>query len=676
MRGAYHLLLAAAMVLAPAAARAAESGAVASSRATASLVSETDAVAPGQPFRLALRLRLAPGWHTYWKNPGDAGVAPELAFTLPPGVGAGPVVWPAPAQEREGPLMTFAYTGEVLLPVTVTGASGATSVQLTASWPVCSNICVPESGTFRLDLPAGRPAPSAQAALFAAADARTPRPSPFAARIAPDGTLSLAGLTGVTRAWFAPDAPGLIDAAAPQRLTQDADGLRLALSRQPDFRPGSAISGVLTLHDAGGMTNWLAISAAPAAAADGPEPTAAGLWRLLGLAVLGGTLLNLMPCVFPVLAVKAVGLAGMARGRRGEAAAHAGFYTAGVLAAFAVLGGALLAARGAGAAAGWGFQFQLPGFVAALAFVLFAVGLNLSGVYSVGAALAGTGQSLAGRSGHAGSFFTGLLAVLVATPCTAPFMGVAIAGALAAPPAAAMAVFLAMGLGLAAPYAALTLIPGVGRLLPRPGRWMEVLRQLLAFPMYGATVWLVWVMSQEAGSAGVLAVLIGLLLIGFAAWALGQGGRLGHAVAAAAALAALAVLPGIGAALPPATQAAQAAQQDGVAAYTPARLAALRAAGRAVLVDATAAWCVTCLVNERVALSAPQVRAAFAAADVTVLRADWTRKDPAVTALLRAHGRDGVPLYVVYPAHGGAARVLPQILTETTVLQAIGGPAG
>ena len=663
------------------AARAAESAAVQSTRATATLVTESDTVTPGKPIRVALRLRLAPGWHTYWRNPGDAGVAPDLTFTLPPGVTAGPVAWPAPHLEIEGPLATYAYTGELLLPVTLTGAQGATEIQLTASWLVCANVCVPESGAFRLRLPAGDGAPSAQAKLFAAADARIPRPSPWPARIGPDGTLAVPGLTGVRSASFAAELPGAIETGAKQALTQSPDGLFLRLHPAHDFQPEAKLPGVLTVTDRDGTETYLSLIATPGAVALPPQATAATAWqsgvpRLLGLALLGGLVLNLMPCVFPVLALKTAGLAGLAGARRRQAAAHAASYAAGVLVAFAVLAGALLVARAAGAAAGWGFQFQHPGFVAAIAWVLFAVGLNLSGVFSLGGSFAGAGQSLAAREGHGGSFATGLLAVVVATPCTAPFMGAAIAGALAAPPAAALAVFLAMGLGMAAPYVVLALIPGVARALPRPGVWMEVLRQALAFPMYGAAAWLVWVMSEEAGSQGVLATLAGAVLIGLGAWALGlaeraegRGRRLGRAVAGAALLAALAVLPGIGLAPVPQARAAV----EGGEAFSPARLSALVGAGRPVFVDATAAWCITCKVNERLALT-PRVRAAFAAGGITYLVADWTRQDPAISAFLRTHGHEGVPLYVFYPGHDRAPLVLPQLLTEATVLDAIGAP--
>jgi thiol:disulfide interchange protein DsbD len=390
------------------------------------------------------------------------------------------------------------------------------------------------------------------------------------------------------------------------------------------------------------------------------------LSEILVFAFLGGLILNLMPCVFPILAMNAFALARHA----GKGGAHALSYTLGVLVTFMALAGALLLTRAAGTAAGWGFQFSSPVFVAAMTWLLFAVGLNLSGVFQVGAGLTGTGSSLAGRHGVAGSFFTGLLAVLVATPCTAPFMGVAIAAGLAAPPAITMLVFAVMGLGLAAPYVALSSMPGLARLMPRPGRWMEVFKQALAFPMYAAAAWLVWVLSQEAGPSGVLGAVIGLVLVGFAGWVFGltQASalwprRFGQAMAVVAVLTALGVLSGI-------TAAPVAAMTESSAeAYTPERLAELRAAGKPVFVNMTAAWCVTCLVNERVAISTEAVRKAFAGSGVAYLKGDWTRQDPVITEFLRQNGRDGVPLYVFFPAGGGRAEVLPQILTENDLLR-------
>ena len=357
----------------------------------------------------------------------------------------------------------------------------------------------------------------------------------------------------------------------------------------------------------------------------------------------------------------------MSAGGRVEARAEALSYTAGVVVTFMALGGALVAARTAGLAVGWGSQFQSPAFVAGVAWLMFGVGLNLSGVFAVGGRLAGAGQGLAARSGHAGSFFTGLLAVLVATPCTAPFMGVAIAAALAAPVPAMLGIFLAMGLGLASPYLLLAWLPGFARILPQPGAWMDVLKQVLAFPMYGATVWLIWVASLQSGPGGVLAIGAGLVLIGFGAWALGlaqtRAGamrRVAQGVTALAGVGVVAILA-MTIAMPPATARVSAAE-PGVEAFTPARLAALQAAGKPVFVDMTAAWCVTCLVNERVALDSAATRAAFAKHGVTYLKGDWTRQDPAITAYLSGLGRDGVPLYVLYPGGNREPEVLPQIL--------------
>ncbi|HEY0202724.1 MAG TPA: protein-disulfide reductase DsbD domain-containing protein [Acetobacteraceae bacterium] len=688
---------------------AGESAAVRSSRATVTLVSDTDAVRAGQPLRLGLRMRLAPGWHTYWRNPGDAGVPPELTLTLPAGATAGDLQWPTPVRLAEGPLMTYGYTGEVLLPVAVTPGAGPLHVEASATWLVCEHICVPEEGRFTLDLqpgdlPPGILAPSAQAPLFAAANARMPRPSPFPATVAPDGTLTLrgAGLSAaaVRDAWFFPGSDGAVENAAPQRLVAGDGEVSLVLKRgmpQPGQAAAAAavagLAGTVVLRDTGGQETYLdvaakpgaapaaALAAAPAAAlaaAPAAALAAAPLAQTLLLALLGGLLLNLMPCVFPVLAMKAMALARMSGAALGEVRRHALSYTAGVMVAFGALGGALLALRAAGGAVGWGFQFQSPAFVAAMAWVLFGVGLNLSGVFQVGGRLAGAGQGLASRGGHAGSFATGALAVLVATPCTAPFMGAAIAAALAAPAAVTVLVFGALGLGLAAPYAVLALLPGAARLLPRPGAWMDVLRGVLAFPMYAAAAWLVWVISQQAGPDGVLAALGGLLLVGFAAWSYGlaqaSGGRwLGRGAALAAVALAAALLPGLGAA--PAAQ-AEAAATEGVEPYTPARLASLRADGRPVFVNMTAAWCVSCLVNERVALAPAAVRDAFATHRVAYLKGDWTRGDPAITAFLREHGRDGVPLYVFYPAGSGTPTVLPQILTEAAVLEQLDRAGG
>lgn len=670
-----RLAMVAALALWAAPAMAAESTPAQTSRVTATLVSDTDAVAPGQPFKLGLRLRIAPGWHTYWLNPGDAGTPADLAIT---GAKAGDIEWPTPERIPEGPLMAYGYKTEVLLPVTAT-ADTPGRIEATATWLVCEKICVPEEGRFTLDLPAGTPAPSAQAPLFAATKARVPRPSPFEARIAPDGALTVrgAGLGAdtVRDAWFFPAAWGAVEHAAPQALAVGDGAVTLRLKPGSAF-PAGPLEGTLVLRDKGGQDSFLQVAASPGPAA---PAEALPVWRMVLLALAGGLILNLMPCVFPVLAMKAVAVSRMSAQSRGAVRTGALAYTAGVLVAFVGLAAALLAARAAGSAAGWGFQLQSPVVVAALAWVMVAVGLNLSGVYGVATRLAGAGQGLAMREGHAGSFFTGLLAVLVATPCTAPFMGTAIAAALLAPVAVTLLVFAAMGLGLAAPYALLAFAPGLARRLPKPGPWMDVLRGVLAFPMYAAAAWLLWVLSLQAGPDGVLYALIGTVLVGFAAWALGlaQRGagrtsrRAGHVAAAVAVAGALLLLPSLSA-----TSAAPAARvAEGTEPYSAARLAALRAEGRPVFVNMTAAWCVTCLVNERVALAPDAVRRAFADRNVAYLKGDWTRGDPEITAFLRSHARDGVPLYVFYPP-SQPAEVLPQILTEGAVLERLNRTQG
>jgi thiol:disulfide interchange protein DsbD len=648
-------------------ARALETQQTTTARDTASLVSESDTYQAGKPIRLGLLLKLQPGWHTYWSNPGDAGAPPTLDIT---GATASPIGFPAPEILTDGPFTSYAYTGQVLLPVTVTPRPGANalSVDAAATWLVCAKICVPEDAKFHLDIPAGSGAHGAQAPLFAAADARTPRASPFPAHVTPQGVLWLAAPDlPVRSATFFPAAPGVIDQGAPQTV-QTGPGY-MALALKPAKPPLTALAGVLALTDRDGETSFLAIDATPKTLPAGaPSPAQPGLPRILLLAFAGGLILNLMPCVLPVLAIKALALARLSGTSRAHVRREAAMYTLGVLAAFCSIGAVTFIARAAGSGVGWGIQFQSAAFTTIMAWLLLAIGLNLSGVFELGGSLAGTGQGLAARS----SFFTGLLAVVVATPCTAPFMGAALAAALVMPPATGMLIFVALGLGLAAPYAALALIPGVARLLPRPGAWMEVLKNLLAFPMYGAALWMVWIASQQVGPEGLAAVFLSLLLVGFAAWAYGFAQRrerplLLNGAASLAILASISCLFALGM---PAGNAHAGIASDGSEPYSAARLAALRAAHRPVLVDMSAAWCVTCLVNERVALAPESVRQAFGRHNVAYLKGDWTRQDSAITAFLRAHDRSGVPLYVYYPADG-APKILPQILTPASIIQLI-----
>ncbi len=679
------------VVLTPMLAVAGQSNVQQSPRATVSLVSEYAAVSPGQQLRIGLRQRLAPHWHTYWKNPGDAGSPPSIAFKAPDGATVGEIAWPGPDRFIIGPVASFGYENEIVFPMALTVPKNARPgsqlvLEADADWVVCEKECIPEEGKFRLALPVeadARPAGAEILAAFKNADARQPQPSPWRASVsAGESTLQLAvegeGIApaSVQSALYFPDSWGVVDHVADQVLTVEEGRLTLATTKGQGYTPGPS-AGLLAVTDGGGQKRWFALELTPAAttAATTGAPATLPLWQMALFAFLGGLILNLMPCVFPVLAIKATAVAGMSGGDRREVRLSGLFYTLGVLAAFMALALALLAVRLGGSAVGWGFQFQSPLFVAAMSWLMLAIGLNLSGVYEVGGALAGAGQGLAERKGHAGSFFTGLLAVVVATPCTAPFMGAAIGSALVAPAYVSLVVFAMMGLGLALPFLLLGMFPAVARRLPRPGAWMVTLRQAMAFPMYATAAWLLWVLAQQAGEAGLRMALAGLVLVGVVAWLVGLGQHgtgkrwwpRGAAIAGVAGIAGLMVM--LHGAEPQAAAApAQSAQAEP---YSAERLAALRAEGKPVFVNMTAAWCITCLVSERTTLSTAAVQQAMQERGVVYMKGDWTNRDPAITAFLQSFQRDGLPFYAFYPA-GEEPVVLPPVLTQAIVTESFG----
>jgi thiol:disulfide interchange protein/DsbC/DsbD-like thiol-disulfide interchange protein len=668
-----------------------------------SLVAESTSVGGAQPFTLAVRMQVKPGWHVYWRNPGDSGLPPEVTWTLPAGFNAGAIRWPAPDRIPIATLMNYGYEGEVVLLVPVTpppSLDPADPVRIRAklTYLVCETECVPGSADLALTLPVGEPRPDPeQAALFDRARAALPAPAIWPLHLSSQGdTLRLdfaaAGLNAQTikSAAYFPYAETAIDNAAAQVLSIDGSGLHLILVRSSPGEPApEMLPGVLTVEEAtGDGTRRVAFGygdeptpppvAAPADTLTAPAaPPVADTFTLAtaaALAFLGGVILNLMPCVFPVLSIKVLGLVRHAGESPARLRLHGLAYTFGVLASFLGLAAILIALKGGGAAIGWGFQLQSPVVVAGLAYLLFAMGLSLSGAVHVGGRLAGLGDGLARRAGLSGSFFTGVLATLVATPCTAPFMGSAVGFALTQSAGVALVVFASLGFGLALPFLALTLWPRALRALPRPGAWMEVLKQVLAFPVYATVAWLVWVLAQQVAPGGLLAALIGFVLVGFAAWAWERGrsarpwaGRIAQGLAVLA-------LVGVGALaltlqhdrVVPAAQAAA----DGVEPFTQARLDTLVNQHRPVFVNMTAAWCITCAVNETTSLSTKAVHAAMAERGVTYLKGDWTNQNPEITRLLEKHGRSGVPLYLLYTGTG-EPQVLPQILTEGTVLAAL-----
>ncbi|HZH44120.1 MAG TPA: thioredoxin family protein [Lysobacter sp.] len=663
------------------------------------LVAESTAAVPGTRLTLGLLLEHDPHWHTYWRNPGDSGLPTEIQFTLPEGVKAEPVAWPHPQRFVLSGIVNFGYGGRRLLPITIDVpadyAAASLPVRAAANWLICEVECIPGKAEYALDLPV---APKADTDArwredFAAARADQPRASAARLSVAEDGnavTLTLAGLDATAAPaqwqWFPETAEVVANGAEPQ-WQRTAGGWQARWPKSEYFTalPNDvalvAVDGNGTAWRFAAATAGAAAAAAPASAAAKALPGGAveplSLLPALLLAFLGGVILNLMPCVFPVLSIKAMGALGSADDRA-ELRRHGIWYTLGIVATFLLLAGSLLALRAGGEQLGWGFQLQEPRFVAAVALLLFAMALSFSGVWEFGGRFMGAGQRLTEGHGARASFFTGALAVVVASPCTAPFMGTALGWALAQPAAAALAVFVALGLGLAAPMLLLGFVPALARALPRSGPWLQGFRQLLAFPLYLTVVWLLWVYGEQTSPLGMAWLLAALTALAFALWLLGRRpamrpGRL-RAIAALASIAALALAIGLplSVATPaPADGAARAASAAGAEPWSEQRLAELRAAGRPVLVNMTAAWCITCLANERVALSSDAVREALAARNVAYLKGDWTRQDEAITRYLQRYGRNGVPLYVLYPPDGGAPRVLPQLLTADSVADAI-----
>lgn len=680
----------------------------------ARLVASAGAVHAGDRLVLGVHQQIAPEWHTYWLNPGDTGLATRIDWTLPPGSAAGQIQWPTPQRFQLGAITNFGYAGDVTLLTEIDVPKGLQAgqqfpLQARVSWLVCRESCIPQNVELRLSLPVlepGQPA-GAGSPLIDAARARLPVASPWPVDVqyaAGHVTLRLAD-PGLSRAAldtlaFFPAQRHQLSNELPQtvKVVDDEVLLRLPYGDEPPSAQ-AALTGVLVVRDpaqpASAARGYAVNSAASPlasmsiAAAQAPAPASSSITTLgsvLLLALLGGIVLNLMPCVFPVLSLKALSLLQHAERPARETRRHGLAYTLGVLASFALLGGLLIVLKQGGAQIGWGFQYQSPGFVLLAAYLMFAVGLSLSGVFSVGASVAGWGSSLASRRGYSGSFFTGVLAAVVASPCTAPFMGAAIGYALTQPAAILLAVFLTLGLGLALPYLLLTHWPALQHRLPRPGRWMERVKQGLAFPMYAAAVWLAWVLAQQAGPHAVAAALGGMVAIAFAAWVFDA--TRGHARAgvqrSGAGLALLAVTAALlggqtglrAQPAPPVQQPAMGKPSHGAEPYSAERLQSLRRQGQPVFLNLTAAWCITCLVNERVALSDASVQQAFERAGIHYLKGDWTNEDAQITRKLGEFGRSGVPLYVYYPAHADADPVvLPQILTPKMVLDVLQSPA-
>jgi thiol:disulfide interchange protein DsbD len=704
------------------------------------LVVPASAINRGASADAGLYFKIDPGWHVYWKNAGDAGEPPHMKWTLPEGITAGPLEFPAPQRLPLGPLMDFGYEDEVLFPFKVTVADSAKPgwavLHAKVDWLVCQASCIP--GKAELEVTRGIASSAAKSAfvpddvnLFRRLSSRLPKPLPeeMKAVFQPtQGGFRLVVDTGrkETSAAYFPADQDVIDNPAPQTLTPNPDGLTLDLKKDTNLTANpTQLKGVLELS--GGRAYDIAASvgtlaeAAPLSAAASPaasksaapiaappaasalpaappaqpaqNPIAApsraassspsssavpasnpGFLEAVSLAFLGGLILNLMPCVFPVLFLKGLSLVNSGNEERHQLRTHGLVYAAGILASFWALVGVLVTLRGAGSRLGWGFQFQSPVFLALMTGLLFFLGLSLAGQFEIGLTLTSAGGSLAARRGYSGSFFTGVLAVVVATPCTAPFMGAALGYALEQSAVVTFAVFTALALGLAVPYVALTFQPAWTRLLPRPGVWMEVLKQAVAIPIFATAIWLAWVLARAYGADTLLALLPSLLLLAIAGWFLGRwpARRWASLVAGLIVLAAVAVSILAPGKLARASEETTTARASGVwQPWSAEAVARYQAQGRPVMVDFTASWCLSCQVNERVALNQPSVQKAFQNGNVALLKADWTRGDDAITQTLAALGRSGVPAYALYVPGDKTPTLLPEALTSGIVLDAL-----
>jgi thiol:disulfide interchange protein len=681
-------------------------GPVKAAHLTAEMVSLGPAIAPGGTQELGLVLTMDEHWHVYWRNAGDSGEPPHVEWTLPEGVTAGPMQFPIPSRLPLGPLMDFGYEDEVAFPMTISASAamkpGPVHLDAQVTWLVCAQVCLPGKAHLGIDLMVqpGAPNVEQEPKLGKLGEVMTliPGPLPAGMKFSVRGDaqrfeLTLLDAKRETNAEFYPldkDAADVIANAAEQKIEAQRDGVRLYVTRSPDLTALPAtLHGVLKLSDAVAYDVSASVVQVANVAAGHAVGAQLGTTALgaIGLAFLGGVILNLMPCVFPVLFLKGLALLQSSTMERGELRRHGLVYALGILVSFWGIVAVLLVLRATGSHAGWGFQFQSPAFIAVLASFMFLFALSLAGQFELGLSLTSVGGELAQKQGYAGSFFTGVLATVVATPCMGPLLGAAVGFALVQSVGVTFAVFTAVALGLAAPYVLLCWQPAWAKLLPKPGAWMELLKQLTAVPLFATAIWLAWVYGQlYAGAEGVNQVALLLscfLLLSVAGWALGRWpARWGSAIAAVVLIAAALAVPltqGRKAVRAGAVQAA--AAQPGFAMngtevvwrpYSEETLNAARAAGHPVFIDFTAAWCLSCQVNERVVLKTAEIEGALLKGGVVTMKADWTNSDPAITAKLASVGRASVPTYVVYPAAAsGAADVLPELLTKDLVLKAI-----
>lgn len=677
------------------------------------LVSEVSSFQPGTPFTVAVRFEMDPDWHNYWKNSGDTGYATSIEWTLPDGFVAGEIQWPVPERYEYYPLVDYVYSDQLALLIEITPPADleeGTAFTLSAhvDWLLCREECIPDDAEVAVEVSvtSGSPVPDpVWVALFRETRDRLPKAVDgwsMEAEAVESGYRLTVFPSDATRpfpdsVYFFASEGSVVASAAAQPTVVENGRLTLELAGSPyASHPTSILQGVLKAEDGGG---WGREGANPGLLVDipvegvpeiqesqleganeakGPALVEGAQGFTLALALLfaffGGILLNLMPCVFPVLSLKILGAVSQGGENRARIRNQGMMFGLGVVLAFMALGGLLIGLRAGGAQLGWGFQLQAPTFVAFMAALFFAIGLNLMGVFEIGAAFTRVGSRTDTPGGYGESLASGVLATIIATPCTAPFMGAALGFALTRSVPETLLIFGLLGIGMALPYVVLSTAPGLLERLPSPGPWMETMRQILAFPMFATVIWLTWVFGQQTGVGGASFLLSALLLVAAAGWMVGRWHRIdlrsGYvARAVSLGLLAAAVLLVVRASK---QDAPLMAVEEGWSPFSQEEVERTMAQGRPVFVDFTAAWCLTCQVNERIVLSTESVQQAFRERDVALFKADWTRHDPAITSALEALNRTGVPVYALYGGNPGAAPyLLPSVLTEQIVLDAL-----
>ncbi len=685
--------------IAPAYAQPAPQPTTKAAHVTVTLLVPPAQLAPGENFTAGLDFTMEPGWHVYWINAGDSGEPPAAKWNLPPGVTADAMQFPPPKRLPLGPLMDFGYEDDVVFPIPMHVAQDFRPAQPQATfaahvtWLVCREVCIPGKADLALartawSKPAASPDVDAAAQnLIARFQSQLPKPLPTtdtATFSSTPKTFVLEVHTGSKQSsgQFFPLDQTVIANAAPQPAQATPNGVQLTLTKDENLQaPPQNLNGLLELPN--GTAYEIHAIPGTLAATTGPPTDFSAILGATALALIGGILLNLMPCVFPVLFIKGLSLVQSSQQERSNLRAHGWVYTLGILVSFWAVVAVLVILRAAGQQLGWGFQFQSPTFLALMAMLLFFLGLALAGQFEIGLSITSAGGSLAQKHGYTGSFFTGVLAMVVATPCTAPFMGAAIGYALSHSIAISFTVFTALALGLALPYLALAYFPGWARILPKPGAWMEVLKQAVSIPIFATVIWLVWVFTQIAGSSALIGLLAAFLLLAVAGWFLGRW----PAKAAATTIAALILITAIttsvwsvrnlAVSIPSVSAQGAPGSQLPVPAsvwqpFTPSLLTQYRTQGKPVFIDFTASWCLSCQVNERLILDRADVQQHLRDSGAALLRADWTNQDPDITQTLAALGRSGVPTYALYPADPAAPpHVLPEVLTPGIVINAL-----